>query len=463
MKPIRVLTQGAAPVDTAVVGQTFHDSGGRLRLQTLVRLRWLAVSGQSAAVLAVYFWLGFHLPLGLCLGVIALSAWLNIWLGLKWPSTLRLSDRYAAMLLGYDVVQLAVLLYLTGGLQNPFAFLFVVPVSVSASSLPVERTVALSALCLGAVSLLTVYHMPLPWYPGQPLELPRLYVAGMWTAVVSGTVFAALYSRFIAEEARRMSAALSATEMALAREQKLSALDGLAAAAAHELGTPLATIALVAKELRREMPDDERFREDLELLSSQTERCRVILARLANQDAVGDHVFDRLRLKVMIQECAEPVSGSDVEVVVDCRPAPYVEGQDAAEPVFLRSPGIRYGLGNLLDNAVDFAQKRVEIEARWDAERVVVTLRDDGPGFAQDIMDKIGEPYVTSRRGAFDRGDGGHDGMGLGFFIAKTLLERSGATVTLANRPPPDHGATVRIEWQRNEIDLLRTNPGMQA
>jgi len=448
------------PADT-VESQAFRDSSGRLRLQTLVRLRWLAVTGQSVAVLAVYFWLGFDLPLGPCLGVIALSAWLNIWLGLQWPSTLRLSDRYAALLLGYDVVQLAALLYMTGGLQNPFSFLFVVPVSVSASSLPVERTVALSALCLAAVSLLTIFHMPLPWYAGQPLDLPRLYVVGMWTAVVSGTVFAAIYSRFIAEEARRMSAALSATEMVLAREQKLSALDGLAAAAAHELGTPLATIALVAKELRREMPDDDRFREDLELLSSQTERCRGILARLANQDAVGDHVFDRLRLKVMIQECAEPVSGSDVDVIVDCRPAPDAEGRDAAEPVFTRSPGIRYGLGNLLDNAVDFAESKVEIEARWNADRVVLVLRDDGPGFAQDIIDKIGEPYVTSRRGAFDRGDGGHDGMGLGFFIAKTLLERSGATVTLANRTPPEHGAIVRIEWPRKEIDLTQSNPAM--
>ncbi|MGF7159022.1 two-component system sensor histidine kinase RegB [Rhodoligotrophos appendicifer] len=434
----------------------FRTDGGRLRLQTLVRLRWLAVAGQSIAVLAVKFWLGFDLPLGLCLAVIALSAWLNIWLGLRWRATLRLSDRYAALLLAYDIAQLAVLLYLTGGLQNPFAFLFLVPVTVSASSLPVERTVALSGLSLAAATVLAFSHMPLPWHEGQPLELPRLYVAGMWTAVVSGTVFAAIYSRFIAEEARRMSAALSATEMVLAREQKLSALDGLAAAAAHELGTPLATIALVAKELRREMPDDERFREDLELLSSQTERCRGILAKLANQDAEGDHVFDRLRLKVMIQECADPVTGSDVEVAVTCEPAPGVEGAAAEEPIFPRNPGIRYGLGNLLDNAVDFATSRVEIDARWDDQKIVLTVQDDGPGFAQDIIDKIGEPYVTSRRGAFDGETGGHDGMGLGFFIAKTLLERSGATLALANKPSPDHGATVRIEWRRNDIDLNR-------
>lgn len=434
------------------------DDGSRLRLHTLVRLRWLAVIGQSIAVLAVYFWLDFDLPLGFCLATIALSAWLNVWLGIRWRSNIRLSDGYAAMLLGYDILQLAALLYLTGGLQNPFAFLVVVPVSVSASSLGIERTVALCALCLAAVSALAFFHLPLPWYQNEPLVLPSLYIAGMWTAVVSGTVFAAIYSRFIAEEARRMSAALSATEMVLAREQKLSALDGLAAAAAHELGTPLATIALVAKELRREMPDDDRFREDLELLSSQTERCREILARLANQDAAGDHVFDRLRLKLMIQECAEPVSGSEIDVVIDCRPAAEAEGDAIDEPIFARSPGIRYGLGNLLDNAVDFATSRVNIDARWDADTVTISISDDGPGFAQDIIDKIGEPYVTTRRGAFDRGDGGHDGMGLGFFIAKTLLERSGATVLLSNRPLPERGAIVRIQWRRNEIDLTRMN-----
>ncbi|QPC43397.1 ActS/PrrB/RegB family redox-sensitive histidine kinase [Kaustia mangrovi] len=464
----------AEPVETALARPPGEDENlvdidplrpgpglSRLRLQTLVRLRWLAVAGQTIAVLAVYFGLGFPLPLGPCLGAIALSAWLNIFLGLRWRANLRLKDRYAAMLLGYDIAQLAVLLYLTGGLQNPFAFLFLVPVTVSASSLPVERTIWLSVLALAAASLLSAYHLPLPWDPGEPLALPALYTVGMWTAVVSGTVFAAIYSRQIAEEARRMSAALAATEMVLAREQKLSALDGLAAAAAHELGTPLATIALVAKELKRELPEAEHVKEDLELLTSQAERCRQILSRLANREAEGgDHVFGRLRLKVLIEEAVEPLRGdggdgeAEPEVTVDARAADGVEGKAAAEPVLPRNPGIRYGLDNLIDNAADFARSAVAVDARWDADMVAVTIRDDGPGFAQEIIDKLGEPYITTRTSPLGVDGSTHEGMGLGLFIAKTLLERSGARITLANRPAPEHGAIVRVEWPRSEIDL---------
>ena len=424
---------------------------GGLRLHTLVRLRWLAVVGQTIAVLGVYFLLGFPLPIGLCLAVIALSAWLNIFLTIRWRKSVRERPSHAGQLLAYDIFQLAGLLYLTGGLENPFAFLFLVPVTISATSLPLKWTLWLGAIAFGCATFLTINHLPLPWTRGGQLVLPDVYIAGMWTAIVCGVVFSAIYARRIAEEARQMSAALSATEMVLAREQRLSALDGLAAAAAHELGTPLATIALVARELKRELPQDSPHAEDIDLLVSQAGRCREILARLANHDAETDEVYQRTKMLVMIEDLIAPLRGSDVEISVAS-----LSGGDSPEPVFRRNPAIAYGLGNLLENAVDFAETKVEIEARWSATGVSISVGDDGPGFHQNIFDRLGDPFVTTRPGygAETRGDGGHEGMGLGFFIAKTLLERSGAVVSLANRPVPGHGAVVQVVWPRGIVDV---------
>ena len=254
-----------------------------LSLRILVRLRWIAIVGQSIAVLGVYFGLGYKLPLIACLLVIAASAGVNLLLTLRWPVARRLSSLQAGAILGYDIIQLALLLYLTGGLQNPFSFLFLVPVTVSATALPLRLTTGLGLLTLFCVSVLALIHLPLPWATPDSLNLPVIYVAGLWAAIVCGVVFSANYARRVAQEARLMSSALAATELALARQQRLSALDGMAAAAAHELGTPLATITLVAKELKREMTAEASYRDDVELLISQAGRCREILSRLANR------------------------------------------------------------------------------------------------------------------------------------------------------------------------------------
>ncbi len=430
-----------------------------LRLQTLVWLRWIAVIGQTGAVLVVGLGLGFKLPLAYCLAVIALSAWLNIFLALRWHATVRLSDHSTAWLLGYDIVQLAVLLYLTGGLANPFAFLFLVPVTISATALPRRFTIWLAALTLSLSTLLMVWHLPLPWGTDAPLVMPPLYVAGLWAALLCGTLFSALYASRIAGEARLMSEALAATELVLAREQQLSALDGLAAAAAHELGTPLATIALVAKELKREFPADSPHTGDLDLLVSQAGRCRDILSRLADREARSDAMFARLKLTVMIEEIVAPLRGPDVAIIVDNPPnAPDEDGTaPVPEPWIARNPAVAFGLGNLLENAVDFATSRVDVEPRWTADDVDIVIRDDGPGFAEEIIGRLGDPFVTTREGyelpETDVDFRGHQGMGLGFFIAKTLLERSGAAVSLANRRGGPSGAVVRVAWQRQAIE----------
>lgn len=425
-----------------------------LRLRTLVRLRWLAVIGQSVAVLAVTFWLGYPMLLGPCLALIALSAWLNIFLTIRWHGSLRLRPQMAGLLLAYDTVQLAGLLYLTGGLENPFAFLFLVPVTVSATSLPLRSTLALGALSFGCATALAFFHLPLPWPAGESLTLPNHYLAGLWVAIICGTVFSAIYARRIAEEARQMSAALAATEMVLAREQRLSALDGLAAAAAHELGTPLATIALVAKELKREMPDSSPHSEDIELLISQTARCREILGRLSSRDQATDEVFGRVKMSALLEDLVSPLRGSDVDIRITS--IPDSRSATLSEPVFRRNPAIAYGLANILENAIDFAESVVTVEAHWSKTSVHLTVSDDGPGFDQQIFDRLGDPFVTTRPGYSDAGvsDGSHEGMGLGLFIAKTLLERSGATVTLSNQRPPAAGARVTLAWPREAVDI---------
>ena len=435
-----------------------------VRLRTLVRLRWLAVLGQLAAVLFVRFGLGFPLPLWPALLVIALTAWLNIVLSMRWRTTTRLMERHAVLFLAFDIIQLAILLYLTGGLNNPFSILFLAPVIISATILPADKTLILGALAVGLITLLAVFHQPLPWRPGERFEIPALYVWGMWGGLVSGIVFIGFYVQRVARETREMGEALAAAELALARQQQLYALDGLAAAAAHELGTPLATIAVVAREMRQACPpaledcaEDQRgFCEDLDLLVSQAERCRDILSRLADHRAQNDAMLARVKLTVMLEEIVEPVRGPDVEVRMEVIAHAGPGGQPLPEPVVPRNPGIIYGLSNILENACDFADRQVTIEAEWDEEEIAVTISDDGKGFPEEIMDRLGEPYVTTRGRYYTapEDDDGSEGagMGLGFFIAKTLLERTGAILGLANRPAPQHGAIVRVAWPRQAL-----------
>jgi two-component system sensor histidine kinase RegB len=424
----------------------------RLRLHTIVRLRWIAVLGQLGAICTVYFLMGFRLPIGACLTVIALSAWLNVFLAIWFPSRHRLSVTFATGLLAYDIVQLATLLYLTGGIDNPFTMLIVAPVTVSSATLPLRNTIVLGLLALAATALLVFEHDPLPWFAGAAFELPQLYRFGTLAAVCASTTFLALYAWRLTKESRQMSAALTATDLILAREQKLHALDGLAAAAAHELGTPLSTIALVTKELEREAPPGTPMHEDIALLRAQALRCREILQKLTQRPSEEDPLHARVSVRAMLEEAAAPYRSDKILIAIAAGP---IDGANTKpEAVVARRPGIIYGLGNIVENATDFAAKRVDIKAGWNASGLVVTILDDGPGFPDELMDTIGEPYVTTRpnddlepSGA--GADEGYTGLGLGFFIAKTLLERSGATVTLANRAPPQTGAIVRISWPR--------------
>jgi two-component system sensor histidine kinase RegB len=419
----------------------FVRDARHLRLDTFVRLRWLAITGQSAAVVGAQFGLGLPLPFGWCFLVIATSSWLNLALRIRFPASYRLSDDSAALLLAFDIIQLAALLFLTGGLQNPFSLLFLAPVLISATALPPERTLALGLLAIGLATLLALVHRPLPWFADGRLELPFLYISGIWTAILLGTAFTGVYAWKVAEETRQLAQALAATELVLAREQHLSQLDGLAAAAAHELGTPLGTIMVVTKELTRQLATtaSPAVRDDLALLRDQVDRCRGILSKLTSLDSDEAGFLQTVGLSHLVEELVEPQRAMGILLDVS-------NHGDGPEPVCRRNPGVMFGLGNIVDNAVDFANARVVIEARWTLERVWLEIRDDGPGFSSEVLLRAGEPYVTTRSP-----DSTGAGLGLGLFIAKTLIERSGAQLTLSNISQPGAtGAVVRISWARH-------------
>jgi two-component system, sensor histidine kinase RegB len=448
--PAEIAAKG--PMGSNVKG-IVNERESQLRLVTTVRLRWAAVVGQLIAVGVVSWFYSFPLDAGSCLIIIALSAWLNVYLAIRFPARHRLSTRFATTLLVYDILQLSALLYFTGGIENPFVVLLVAPVTVSAATLPPRYTFALGVLVLVVAVFLINNHYPLPWHDGLRFELPRDYKLGVLAALAASTGFMAFYTWRLNKESRQMSAALAATDMVLASEQRLHALDGLAAAAAHELGTPLSTIVLVAKELEYELGPESKYREDLQLLHSQAKRCREILQKLTRSPDEQDPMHASITVRELLEESSNAHRMSGKRLIISANPFAGAEGEARIEPVGHRRPGVIYGLGNIVENAAGFAASEVHLDARWNTDIVVVTISDDGPGFAPELMDQIGEPYVTTRRYE-DRGDKGHSGLGLGFFIAKTLLERSGASVNFSNQAELRTGAIVQITWPRTSFEL---------
>jgi two-component system sensor histidine kinase RegB len=424
-----------------------HGTAVSVSLRKLVFIRWVAIGGQAAAVVFAGFVLGFPLPIWSVMAVIATSAALNVATTISRYGAARLGDREAALYLGYDMIQLGLLLYLTGGLRNPFAILLLAPVIVAATILSLGSVIGLSALTVSAISLLAVFHLPLPWYEPAP-DPSLLYVLGVWTALVLSTLFVAFYVWSVAEEARRMRDAFTATQLALAREQRISAVGGLAAAAAHQLGSPLATIAVIAKELVRDLPKNSPHAEDAELLWSQSERCRTILADLAQHRDAGEPA-QRLPFSALVEAAGEPYRLAAAErgvAVVQTNAAGRGPHDDAVpEPMVTPTPETMHGLGNLIQNATQFAAREVAVTVSWGEDSAAIDIVDDGPGFPQQVLARIGEPYLSGR--VFET----QAHMGLGIFIAQTLLERTGARLSFANLP--EGGAQIVVEWRRGALE----------
>lgn len=417
-----------------------RTSFDRISLRRLVLIRSVAVSGQAVTLLTVHFILGFRLPLLPALVVVGCSVLLNLCALLYHRAGTRLGERAAALYLAYDTLQLAILLYLTGGLENPFSILMLAPVTVAATALSQRPVITLAALAVAAITLLGLVHDPLPWRGTAPFVFPPDLVLGIWVALVIATVFIGGYTLSVAQEARRLRDAVAATQLALAREQRISAVGALAAAAAHELGSPLATIAVVAKELARELPADSPHAEDAALLLSQSERCRHILAELSRQpEEDGGSPYTSLPISALVEAAGTPYREARIRLI-------FATTGSAAddEPLVQRSPEIMHGLNNLIQNAMQFARHEVSVTIFWDRTAVMVEIADDGPGFPPHLLGRLGEPYLSTRAGDQDH-------MGLGIFIAQSLLERSGATLNFDNLV--EGGAHVVISWKRANLE----------
>jgi two-component system sensor histidine kinase RegB len=403
------------------------------------------------------------LPVGLCYLAVGTAIMANLVAIFVYPENKRLSEGETTLTLLFDIAQLAFLVFLTGGLNNPFALLILTPVTIAASALRLQSALILGGMAVALVSVLTVSYVPLVTEEGVVLQIPEIFRFGFWMAIVIGVAFLALYARRVSTEINSMGDALLATQLALAREQKLTDLGGVVAAAAHELGTPLATIKLVSAELIDELEDRPELREDAELIRDQADLCRDIL-RSMGRAGKDDLHMRTAPLDSVIREAAEPHRDRGKEIRFDVAPAP---GGETRQPSIHRRPEVIHGLRNLIQNAVDFSETTVWVDARWTEETVTIRIADDGAGFPQQVLGRIGDPFMRARRAPAERGKRPeYEGMGLGLFIAKTLLERSGAELGFANgsdRPGAEaargedgaherSGALVEVTWPREKI-----------
>ncbi len=435
-----------------------------VKLRTFIILRWVAIFGQIGAVSISIRYLGLELNLGLCFLAIGVSTIVNLIAMFVYPRNKRLSGDQLFLMFLFDVTQLSVLLWLTGGLQNPFSLLLLVPVAISATVLQLTKAAVFALYTIVLTSLLALFHQPLINISGETLHMPSIFVFGFWVAIVIGIIFLSLYEKRVTSEIQTMSEALLATQMALSREQKLTDLGGVIAAAAHELGTPLATITLVASEMVDELEDHPDLLEDAKLIREQAHRCRDIM------HSMGEAGKDDLHLKYapiasVVESAAEPHMNRGKTVSITFFPSPANQPQ----PEISRKPEIMHGLRNLIQNAVDFATENVWVDIKHQNGVITVKIIDDGEGFPPHLLDRIGDPFVGSHKKTANHSRRpGYEGMGLGLFIAKTLLERSGAEIGFVNgcdpflvdNERPDRcGAIVEVCWPISAI----TKPDSEA
>lgn len=427
-----------------------------VRLRTLIFLRWTAIVGQLGALFGARFLYDIALDLPLCLAAIGAAVAANVVAITLFPENRRLSQIEATATLLFDTAQLALLLALTGGLNNPFALLILAPVTIAATALKSRPTLLLGIATIAMVTLVALFHLPLRTQAGTEIAVPSMIEFGYWLAIVIGVTFLGAYAHRIAQEIHSMSEALLATQLALAREQKLTDLGGVVAAAAHELGTPLATIKLVSSELADELEEQPILRDDAVLIREQADRCRDILRSMGRAGKDDLHLRSAPLLAVL-REAAEPHMDRGKTIYFDAVPG---AGGSDRQPTIYRYPELIHALRNLIQNAVDFARSTVWVDAEWTEGSIVVRISDDGRGYAPGMINRIGDPFLHNRPA--DRSQRPeYEGMGLGLFIAKTLLERTGAVLRFANGPEPfsadetipsRSGAVVEVRWPASRL-----------
>jgi len=408
--------------------------------KTLVNLRWIAIIGQLIAVNFVYFILKLNLPIIESHIIIFIGFITNIILQFNIRNN-QLKDPYSAFFLIYDIFQISTLLYLTGGIFNPFSLLIIIPSIISSTFLSMGTTIILGTLTIGLLFFLKENHEILPGLDVYNFNFPEYYLEGALVSIIIGLVFLSYFGIRFSGETKKRSEALDKLQQIMAKEYELDSLGGQAAAAAHSLGTPLATISVVSKELKKEIGDQSKHSKDLDLLISQAKRCSDILKQISKKEISDDQFINLITAEDLLEEIIisfEKTSDKKINLY---------EKEDKNKINIKRSPEIVYGLRNFIGNAIKFADKEVCIKLISDERILTLSINDDGPGFAEDIIKLIGEPYLKSK----SKKTAGKAGLGLGIFLGKTLLERKKAQLTFFNNEELK-GATVKISW--NILDI---------
>jgi len=415
---------------------TLFRLGENLNLdrKTLVFLRWIAIIGQFSAITLVYFYLKLdflqlHAYLILLIGTIT-----NLYLQFKIKS-ISIKDFNASVFLVYDLLQLAALLYLTGGISNPFSILLIIPAIVSSTFLSMGTTIILGIMTIALLFILSIFHYPLPGIHEHSEIFPKLYLTGYILAIIIGLVFLSYFGIRFSGESKRRTDAINKVQQVLAKEYELESLGGQAAAAAHSLGTPLATINVVASELKKELGNNKEFVKDIDLLITQTKRCGEILKKISKKQITDDDFFKKTKLGDLLEEIIESFEETTSKKI-------YLNLENDNNKIFIsRSPEIIYGLRNFIGNAVKFSKSEIDIVLISDKSKIQIDISDDGPGFPDDIIDVLGEPYIKSKSEDINQ----NAGTGLGTFLGKTLLERAGAKLLFLNIK--NKGALVKISF----------------
>jgi two-component system, sensor histidine kinase RegB len=407
---------------------------------TLTILRYIAIFGQFIAVNIVFFYLNLHFPIIESYLIIFLGFLTNLFLQLR-VKVNQLKDTYASFFLLYDLMQLSILLYLTGGILNPFSILLIIPAIVSSTFLSMGTTIILGVLTSFMLFILTYLYLPLPGMDTNIFNVPNFYKIGILVSILIGLVFLSYFGIRFSGESKKRSEALNKLQEVIAKEYELESLGGQAAAAAHSLGTPLATISVVAKELKKEIGDDKEISKDIDLLISQTKRCSEILKKISKKQIEEDNFLSLIKFEDLIEEIInsfKETSSKQINLNIE---------NDENKIDIHRTPEIIYGLRNFIGNAVKFSKSKVNIFLKSDKKLIEIKINDDGPGIPEDIIKKIGEPYIKSKSKELIL----NAGLGLGSFLGKTLLERKNAKL-LFKRNSELGGALVLISWSPKDL-----------
>ena len=407
---------------------------------TLTILRYIAIFGQFFAVNLVYFYLSLPFPIELTYIIILIGLLTNLYLqfGIKIN---QLKDLYAAIFLVYDLIQLSILLYLTGGIFNPFALLLIIPAIVSSTFLSMGTTIILGIITSLLLLMISFFYLPLPGENMNLLHFPDFYKIGIVISILIGLIFLSYFGIRFSGETKKRSEALNKLQEVISKEYELESLGGQAAAAAHSLGTPLATISVVAKELKKEIGNNSELSKDVDLLISQTKRCSEILKQISKKQIEEDIFLSSIKFEDLLEEIInsfKETSSKEIDLFID---------KDINKIEIQRTPEIIYGLRNFIGNAVKFSKSRVHIDLVSNQKIIEIKINDDGPGIPEDIINKVGEPYIKSKSKELSS----NSGLGLGTFLGKTLLERQNAKL-LFRRNGNLGGALIIITWNVNNF-----------